>query len=150
MSTNKVSLFIFLLLFLFQRPLHAEDHGHNMSSVDCNFDKGVCSKTLKSAGLRVILDINPKPVASMSELQFSVMIYKDTTAVTNAEVVVDLSMPGMYMGKNQIFLKSAEDNKYEGTGVIPVCASGSKTWMAEVKVIMDNVIYSAAYTFAVR
>jgi uncharacterized GH25 family protein len=86
----------------------------------------------------------------MSELLFSVIILKNGLPVTNAEVIVDLTMPGMYMGKNQVFLKSTKDNKYEGAGVIPFCPSGSKRWMAEVKATLDDNVYSAAYTFDVR
>jgi hypothetical protein len=147
---NKAVLFILLLFLSLPKHSNAEENGHKMSSVDCNFDIGTCTRILEDTGFEITLDINPKPVTAMSELLFSVIILKNGLPVTKAEAVVDLTMPGMYMGKNQVFLKSKKDNKYEGTGVIPFCSSGSKRWMAEIKATLDDKVYSAAYTFDVR
>jgi hypothetical protein len=53
-------------------------------------------------------------------------------------VIVDLSMPNMYMGMNQVILKKGNPGIYEGVGIIPICPSGLKLWQASV--IIDNEV----------
>jgi hypothetical protein len=50
------------------------------------------------------------------------------------EIAVDLTMPGMYMGKNRVILKRESPGKYTGKGIIPLCPSGRKLWKATVTV----------------
>jgi len=143
-------LFILMLLLALHLPVHASEHEHKMFQIDCDFNKGACTKILEKSDLEITLDINPKPLTAMSELKFSVMINKDKSPVSNAGVTLDLTMPGMYMGKNQILLKPAEDYIYEGSGMIPICSSGAKTWIAEVNIKIDDIMHSVSYFFEVR
>ena len=146
---NKFYFFIISLSIVLLSAVLASAE-NNSSRTDCNFNKGPCTKRLETSGLIITLDINPKPVTAMSELQFSVMINQDMTPVSNATVTVNLTMPGMYMGKNQVMLKPAKNNSYEGSGVIPICPSGARTWMAEVKVTIDDMMHTAHYVFELR
>ena len=146
---NKFHFFIISLSIVLQLAVLARAE-NNMSRTDCNFNKGPCTTRLGKSDLIITLDINPKPLNAMSELHFSVMINQDIAPVRNATVTVDLTMPGMYMGENQVLLKKSKDNTYEGSGIIPVCPSGAKAWMAEVNVKIDDIMHSANYVFELK
>ena len=113
------------------------------STVNCDAHKGVCSQS--SGDLTVSLEIVPRPVKAMQDLVFKVSI--EGAAPTN-HPHIDLGMPAMKMGPNQVALKPTGPGTYEGTGVIVRCPSGKRTWFAdvivpesgEVKFIFD-VIY---------
>jgi hypothetical protein len=109
---------------------------------DCSINLGPCAKT---AGTReVILDISPKPVTSMKELTFAVSVIGGNPAPS---LFLSLSMPGMYMGRNEVLLKKNQAGKYTGKGVIPRCPSGRRLWQAEVDVPGSG---SIRYTFNVE
>jgi hypothetical protein len=111
--------------------------------INCDAHKGICSQS--SGDLTVSLEISPRPVEAMQDLVFKVSI----TGASPAEPPhIDLGMPAMKMGPNQVALKPTGPGTYEGTGVIVRCPSGKRTWFAnvivpgsgEVKFIFD-VIY---------
>ena len=79
----------------------------------------------------VILDISPKPVKAMQDLTFTVTL---TGEKTTADPYIDLSMPGMHMGRNRVMLKPIGASVFRGTGIIVRCPSGSRTWKAKVTV----------------
>ena len=111
--------------------------------INCEAHKGVCSQS--SGDLTVSLEITPQPVKAMQDLVFKVSI---EGAFPAKQPHIDLGMPAMKMGPNQVALKATEPGIYEGTGVIVRCPSGKRTWFAnvivpgsgEVKFIFD-VIY---------
>lgn len=82
---------------------------------------------------RVRFTVTPQPVRAMEPLHFQVDLrdYGEPQSV-----VVDLSMPNMYMGMNQVVMKKSSLGVYEGVGIIPICPSGLKLWQASV--IIDN------------
>jgi hypothetical protein len=96
---------------------------------DCKIDQAPCRTIV--AGREILLDIEPKPVKAMQELTFIVHIVGREPAPA---LLLDLSMPGMYMGRNEVVLKKRPDGKYSGKGIIPRCPSGKKVWQAEVDV----------------
>lgn len=93
---------------------------------DCAVDEGPCVK--KSGNTEVIFDITPKPVKAMEELMFKVSL----KGAAPERLILDLSMPGMHMGKNEVVLKKTADGIYTGKGVIPKCPSGKKLWRAKI------------------
>ena len=70
----------------------------------------------------------------MVENTFVVIVTRNGKPITDASVRLDLSMPHMFMGRNQPVLKQVKDGRYEGKGIITRCASGRKTWQADVVV----------------
>ena len=96
---------------------------------DCDLDKGLCIKRIGQ--VEVTLDINPKPVKAMRELAFTLSV---RGAEAPGELALDLSMPGMYMGKNLVPMKRGADGTYRGEGVIPKCPSGRRLWTAEADI----------------
>jgi hypothetical protein len=93
---------------------------------DCEPDLGSCAK--KIGKREIVFEITPKPVKAMQELVFSLRVSPDVSA--QGGIVIDLSMPGMYMGKNRVLLARSPDGTYSGKGVIPKCRSGRKLWKA--------------------
>lgn len=116
----------------------------------CNIQAGSCSREI-AGGLSVVFDILPKPVSAMSELTFSVALTRHGKPISDASsVILDLSMPGMFMGKNRHALKKLGDVRYEGRGIITRCMSGRKTWQAKVTVVHDGKTSLADFVFEVK
>ena len=80
-------------------------------------------------GREVLLSITPWPPGSMREVDFIVSLqgYAGT-----ASPYVDLSMPGMEMGRNRVDLSRGADGRYRGKGVFVRCPSGRRGWEATV------------------
>ena len=79
----------------------------------------------------------------MKELIFTI---RATGRNTAPAILLDLSMPGMYMGRNEVVLKKNPDGSYSGKGIIPRCPSGRMLWRAAVTVPGAGKV---SYTFNV-
>ena len=51
-----------------------------------------------------------------------------------APLFIDLGMPGMHMGPNQVVLEPVKAGVYKGKGIIVRCPSGKRTWRATVTI----------------
>jgi hypothetical protein len=110
---------------------------------ECNLQTGPCTIT---AGKRTVtLNIEPKPFRAMQELSFTVTV-RPCVALP-ASLLLDLAMPDMEMGKNQITLLRKSDCRYEGKGVIVRCMSHRTIWRAT---ILSDELHNPAFTFNVR
>jgi len=109
---------------------------------DCEIDRGLCSK--KTGRTEVNFAITPKPVRAMEELEFHLVVSPDPRLTTG--LTINLGMPGMHMGKNQILLGRNPDGTYTGKGVIPRCPSGRKLWKATVQLPKEGEV---SFTFNV-
>lgn len=94
----------------------------------CKFEERPCIKRLNSH--EFILEVRPAPPQAFKELEFILSV--KGRKVNSEELLLDLTMPGMFMGKNQVRLKRQGNNIYTGRGVIPRCPSGKTLWQAEV------------------
>ena len=111
--------------------------------VDTTIHEKAC--TITSGSYTVTLNIDPKPVKHMKELTFSVTISPcDKLPDT---LLLDLSMPGMEMGKNQVTLVRKSACLYEGKGIIVRCMSGRTLWQVT---ILSDELKNPAFTFNVR
>jgi len=119
------------------------------TAAPCVIQQGACSFTTDS-GITVEFDIRPKPVKAMSNLDMIVSVKEKGRPVTDASVKLDLTMPGMYMGKNSPDMKHSANGRYEGTGIITRCMSGRKTWQADVRVERGNTRQTASFVFEVQ
>lgn len=115
----------------------------------CDIDRGHCSQETEK-GVTISFDILPKPVRIMSDVTFIVTVTKENRLMDDAIVFLDLSMPGMYMGRNQSVLMKTASGRYEGTGVIPRCPRGGRTWQAKVTVDLNGKTTVADYIFEVH
>jgi hypothetical protein len=121
---KEAALITCILLMLPALPSHGAD-----KTADCLIDQGPCVKTVGNR--EVIFSIEPKPVKTMREITFVVHIVGRNIAPT---LLLDLSMPGMYMGRNEVVLKKRPDGKYVGKGILPRCPSGKRLWQAEIDI----------------
>ena len=115
----------------------------------CDIQRGSCLIETGD-GMTIEFDAQPKPVAAMSELTFIVNLSRGGSPVTDASTALDLSMPGMFMGKNRPVLKQVYDGRYEGKGIITRCSSGKKTWQADVTVKHAGKTAVASFVFEVK
>lgn len=84
---------------------------------------------------RVGLTVTPHPIRAMKPLHFQVIVKDDEEPQS---VMVDLAMPDMYMGLNQVAMKKSSPGVYKGVGIIPICPTGLTLWQASV--IIDNQV----------
>jgi hypothetical protein len=151
MPDNRTLLAASLFLWLIAVPtMHAIQPRSAIAAGDvpCDIQHGPC--TTKANGMTITFDIRPKPVRPMSELQFTVTVKKNRIPATDASVALDLSMPGMYMGKNRPALKHVGRGVYQGSGIITRCTTGKKTWLAKVTVGRGDPAAIAQYQFEVQ
>jgi hypothetical protein len=143
-TPERLLLFIAVLIMPVLQPFFASAG----SGVVCDIQQGPC--VMETNGMTIAFDIRPKPVKSMSELQFMVTVKRNNAPVTNAAVALDLSMPGMYMGKNRPVLKHLGKGAYQGAGIITRCTSGQRTWQAKITVGRRDPATIALFQFEVH
>ena len=117
--------------------------------INCAIQQGPCMQDV-GEGLRVLFEVDPRPVKAMNDLKFIITLTRSDIPVTDAAVVLDLSMPGMYMGRNRPALTHVKDGRYEGKGVITRCMSGNKTWKADISVKRQMATDNASFVFEVQ
>ena len=145
---KRTVLLLFIALFVaIAGPLSAGERA--VERQHCSVNAGPCVAKTTDGAIEVTLDITPKPVAAMRELTFQVQLKDRRGPMTDASVKILLSMPGMYMGKNEVTL-SSRNGRYEGTGIIVRCPSGKKTWQADVVIRSSDKIDSTGFIFEVQ
>lgn len=106
---------------------------------DCALSAGPC--TAAAGGRRVTLDVTPRPLRAMTEVDFTVEVEPPVAGATG-EIL--LTMPGMYMGDNRVRVAPASDGRLHGRGVFVRCASGRRVWSAEVRIHAPDAAANAA------
>lgn len=125
----KKSVIIFLILLAIAACYNREAN----LSPDCNIHSGACIKSYN--GKEISFGIEPMPVKAMESLYFRVKL---TNYKNPQSIIVNLSMPKMSMGYNQVSLEKRGLDTYEGRGIIPACPSGRRLWKASI-IINDKV-----------
>ncbi len=144
----EVQLLTLFVCFLVVGPLLAVGPAAASSAVQCNIQFVPCA-TRTNDGITVEFDIQPKPVTTMTELTFTVRLSRNGAPITDASLQLDLTMPGMFMGTTRPGLEHVGKGRYEGRGTLIRCASGKKTWQADI--LMGNSgIPIAGFQFDVR
>jgi hypothetical protein len=104
---------------------------------------GPCAKLAN--GRKVTFEITPRPVRAMQPLLFRVSV--EPSGDLPPVLMLDFSMPGMYMGKNQMKLVRTASGAWEGRGVIVRCMSGKKLWQL---MLLSPELGNPAFSFDVR
>jgi hypothetical protein len=111
---------------------------------NCNaIHDGPCTK--QANGHAVTLDITPRPVRAMQPLLFRVSV--EPADNLPPLLLLDFTMPGMYMGQNRMKLVRTAPGIWEGRGVIVRCMSGRKLWQI---MILSPELGNPAFSFDVR
>jgi len=144
------TLLLFLVFTLFITGCsRQENNTSGKQPADCDINAGPCMRTLENGETGVLFDINPKPVTAMKDLVFQVTLNENHKAVADAEVILDLTMPGMFMGANRPVLVHTGEGRYEVSGIIPKCPHGKKLWKAEITIKRKNETAAITYLFEV-
>ncbi|NTU52949.1 MAG: hypothetical protein HGA97_04440 [Chlorobiaceae bacterium] len=129
---------LLLLTVLTSIPLHAEPRANSNALHD-----GPCTKQFN--GRLITLDITPRPVRAMQPLLFRVTV--EPAGELPPVLLLDFTMPGMYMGKNVMKLVRTAPGTWENRGVIVRCMSGKKLWQL---MILSPELGNPAFSFDVR
>lgn len=95
--------------------------------INCDIQNQQCVQPILNGS--IVFDIQPKPVKAMKDLTFEVKV-KDINLTGSP--IIDLSMPGMKMGKNMVKMKMTAKGVYQGSGIIVRCPSGKTIWQATI------------------
>ncbi len=76
---------------------------------------------------RVFLEAEPWPVVPMRRTLFRV---RTSPPLKQDKILMELTMPGMFMGTNRAVLRRVSEGVYEGTAVVVRCPSGKTLWRA--------------------
>jgi hypothetical protein len=132
------------MLLIFAALAFTAGRSHADTIADSNaIHAAPCTKT--AAGRQVTLEIDPKPVRHMQELTFRVSI--DPCDGIPSNILLDLGMPGMVMGRNQVRMSRKSASAWEGKGIIVRCMSGRRLWRAT---LLRPELGNPSFTFDVR
>jgi hypothetical protein len=126
-SRHLPAVLIFLILLVMGGTAARAADKTPPGTINCDAHNGPCTQEL--AGVKVTLDISPKPVKAMTDLRFRLIL---SGKQPTADPYIDLGMPGMKMGPNTVRLEKVGEGVYEGTGIIVRCPSGRRVWKAAV------------------
>jgi hypothetical protein len=146
---NRKSLLLMVMSILLALLIADTTSAGSQDRIDCNIQKAPCVR-MTGSGMDVEFDVAPHPVKAMQELLFMVTLKKQGKPVSGASLVLDLSMPDMFMGNNQTKLKEEPSGRYSGRGVIPRCVTGRKTWKAFVTIAQRGQVEQVAFLFEVQ
>lgn len=146
---NRKSLLSMVMVIILSLLIADTASAGSQDRIDCNIQKGSCVK-MTGSGMDVEFDVAPRPVKAMQELLFMVTLKKQGKPVSGASLLLDLSMPDMFMGNNQPKLKEGPSGRYSGRGVIPRCVTGRKTWKASVAIAQRGQVEQVAFLFEVQ
>lgn len=109
-------------------------------------DAAVTSCTINDGDLLVSLTMGPG-VIPLQPFPVTLAIIGKTAVVDS--VVVDFQMQGMAMGTNRYRLQQ-EENRWQGTVILPVCTASRTDWQAIVEFTLDGEPVMVAFPFQTR
>lgn len=98
---------------------------------DCDLNAGPCTAK-RARGGTITLDISPRPVPMLRELELRLMLDEPARAALGTPDTLELDLAGveMFMGYQRPALEHAGEGRYHGTTTLPVCVTESMTWAA--------------------
>lgn len=136
---------LYILLFLNCKDEHQHSHHSHQPATEeikdfivCDVHNNACDFQILDEKKEVLVDgvlqLNPKPVKAMQDVNFQLDLKKST--IEFSDIILDLTMPAMYMGDNKVSLKKSGENQYAGKGVFPECTTPDRRW--NIKVIFKG------------
>lgn len=108
----------------------------------CDLQRQACAATFGEGG-RLQLSITPRPIPMLQALQVEVSV----SGGAARKVEVDFAGASMNMGYNRSQLVATAGGAYRGETSLPVCVSGSMTWIATVIVETDRQRIAVPFRF---
>ncbi|MDP3511779.1 MAG: hypothetical protein Q8S20_03430 [Sulfuritalea sp.] len=115
-----------------------------VAQAGCDLQRQACPAILPD-GSRLQLSITPRPIAFLQPLRVEVAL----GGIEARKVEVDFAGESMNMGYNRGQLAAAGGGIYAGDAALPVCVSGSMTWVATVVIETDRQRIAVPYRFVV-
>lgn len=130
----------------FLRPLlHPEAELSAPLNTACDLRAGPCTSTLPDGG-RITLSILPRSLPLARPLEIEVRL----EGVDAREVAVDFVGVNMDMGLNRAPLQPAGEDRFTGSGMLPVCARSRMVWDARVLADTGAGLVAAPFRFETR
>lgn len=111
----------------------------------CDLQRQTCTASLPD-GAHLRLSITPRPIAFLQALHVEVTV----SGITPRKLEVDFAGARMNMGYNRSPLVATGPQRYVGESSLPVCVSGSMTWVATVMVETDRQRIAVPFRFDVE
>lgn len=108
----------------------------------CDLRAAPCRVRLPAGGW-VGLGIEPVGIPLVTPLRLQVEI----SGLTPGEVAVDFAGVDMDMGYNRVTLSKVGPHRYEGQGMLPVCARARMTWEARVLIRDPDGLLAVPFHF---
>lgn len=108
----------------------------------CDLQKQPCKATLPE-GARLELSITPRPIPFLQALRIEVTV----TGLKPGKVAVDFAGARMNMGFNRSELTATSPGRYAGEASLPVCVSGSMSWVVTVMIETDRQQIAVPFRF---
>ena len=108
----------------------------------CDLQRSACTAALPQGG-RLELSITPRPIAFLQALRVEVTV----SGIEPRKVEVDFAGASMNMGYNRSELTATGRGSHVGETSLPVCVSGSMTWVATVMVETDRQRIAVPFRF---
>lgn len=115
-----------------------------VAEAGCDLQRQACPAALPD-GSRLQLSITPRPIAFLQPLRVEVAL----GGTEARKVEVDFAGESMNMGYNRNLLAAAGGGLHAGEASLPVCVSGSMTWVATVLIETDRQRIAVPYRFVV-
>lgn len=115
-----------------------------LTNQNCDLNQQVCRTVMGKKNIAFDLS---KPVKYLQKFDMK-FTEKNFTGIE--KIIVDFSMRDMQMGINRFELnKTTIPGVWQGTGILPVCVSGRKDWVASIYLQMDSANYKVIYHLTV-
>ena len=110
---------------------------------DCDLRAGPCTARFPD-GRAVRFAIEPRAIPIATPLRLGV----EASGFATTAVEVDFVGVDMNMGFNRVALREVRPGRYEGQGMLPVCARARMLWEARVLLHTPEGILAAPFRFA--
>lgn len=110
----------------------------------CNLQRQACPAAFPDGG-HLQLSITPHPIPLLKPLRVEVTV----SGIKPSKVEVDFAGANMNMGHNRSELTATGPGRHAGETSLPVCVSGSMTWVATVIIETDRQRIAVPYRFDV-
>ncbi len=109
---------------------------------ECDLRAGPCTGVFADGG-KVSFGISPAEIPVVKSLQFEVRL----EGLDVRDVEVDFQGVDMNMGYNRARLKPSGEDRFRGTGMLPVCVRYAMEWEARVLLRTDRGLLAAPFRF---
>ncbi len=153
LATGLVLIVVLLIAGFYLRGLVAQQTTSDHTTVllntnnGCDLNQHRCAAGLGNKSVSLSFK---QPVRYLTKIDIEVTTNGFETELVE-KILIDFSMTGMQMGINRFALhKVREQNRWQGTVMLPVCISGRKDWQVTLYFETKLANYRAVYKLQVE